>query len=84
MLICLPLVTMSYCSSVIFTGVPNVWLGHAMHLVSTAVVLHALYCVLRGNLDDQELVKELALVRDTLTSMDVAHFNEYLAAWPAD
>ncbi|MGI9221003.1 MAG: 3'-5' exonuclease [Woeseiaceae bacterium] len=39
---------------------------------------------MRGNLDDKELDRELALVRDTLTSLDVGHFNEYLAAWPAD
>ncbi|MGI9200604.1 MAG: 3'-5' exonuclease [Woeseiaceae bacterium] len=39
---------------------------------------------MRGNLDDKELDKELGLVRETLTTMDVAHLNEYLSAWPAD
>ena len=39
---------------------------------------------MRGNLDDKDLERELTLVRETLQSMDVAHFNEYLAAWPAD
>ena len=38
---------------------------------------------MRGNLDDKDLERELALVRETLQTMDVAHFNEYLAAWPA-
>ena len=38
---------------------------------------------MRGNLDDKDLERELALVRETLQLMDVAHFNEYLAAWPA-
>ena len=38
---------------------------------------------MRGNLDDKDLERELALVRETLRTMDVAHFNEYLAAWPA-
>jgi 3'-5' exonuclease len=38
---------------------------------------------MRGNLDAAELARELKLVRDTLTSMDVQHLNEFLAAWPA-
>ena len=38
---------------------------------------------MRGNLDDQDLERELALVRETLTTMNVAHLNEFLAAWPA-
>jgi predicted PolB exonuclease-like 3'-5' exonuclease len=39
---------------------------------------------MRGNLDSQDLDRELALVRETLTSMDVEHLNEFLAAWSAD
>jgi len=39
---------------------------------------------MRGKLDDKELDRELALVRATLSTMDVVHLNEYLAAWPAD
>lgn len=39
---------------------------------------------LRGNLDDAALAREFALVRETLTGMDVAHLNEFAAAWPAD
>ncbi|MFK8052702.1 MAG: 3'-5' exonuclease [Woeseiaceae bacterium] len=37
---------------------------------------------MRGRLDAVDLQRELALVRQTLTTMDVAHLNEYLAAWP--
>jgi predicted PolB exonuclease-like 3'-5' exonuclease len=37
---------------------------------------------MRGNLDDVELQRELRLVRDTLTALDVPHLNEFLAAWP--
>jgi predicted PolB exonuclease-like 3'-5' exonuclease len=36
---------------------------------------------MRGNLDDADLKRELELVRTTLTSMDVPHLNEFLAAW---
>ena len=38
---------------------------------------------MRGNLDQAELRRELQLVRETLTAMDVPHLNEFLAAWPA-
>ncbi len=38
---------------------------------------------MRGNLDDNDLQRELELVRTTLTAMDVPHFNEFIAAWPA-
>jgi predicted PolB exonuclease-like 3'-5' exonuclease len=38
---------------------------------------------MRGNLDDEDLKRELALVRDTLKTMNVAHLNEFLEAWPA-
>lgn len=37
---------------------------------------------MRGKLDATDLQRELDLVRQTLTSMDVPHFNEYLAVWP--
>ncbi len=37
---------------------------------------------MRGNLDQADLARELQLVRDTLTSMDAPHLNEFLAAWP--
>jgi len=38
---------------------------------------------MRGNLDDKDLQRELRLVRDSLQAMDIAHLNEFLAAWPA-
>jgi len=38
---------------------------------------------MRGNLDQVELDRELALVRETLEKMDQPHLNEFLAAWPA-
>jgi len=38
---------------------------------------------MRGNLDDKDLQRELAMVRDTLKTMNVPHLNEFLAAWPA-
>lgn len=38
---------------------------------------------MRGNLDDKDLQRELALVRETLKTMNVPHLNEFLAAWPA-
>ena len=53
------------------TDVINTWL----------VYLHFEH--MRGNLDQAELKRELQLVRDTLTAMDVSHLNEFLAAWPA-
>ncbi len=53
------------------TDVINTWL----------VYLHFEH--MRGNLDQAELKRELQLVRDTLTAMDVPHLNEFLAAWPA-
>jgi len=37
---------------------------------------------MRGNLDDKDLEREFALVRSTLESMNQAHLNEFLAAWP--
>jgi len=37
---------------------------------------------MRGNLDEADLKRELELVRSTLTTMDVPHINEFLAAWP--
>ena len=37
---------------------------------------------MRGNLDDKDLAREFALVRATLESMEQAHLNEFLAAWP--
>jgi predicted PolB exonuclease-like 3'-5' exonuclease len=39
---------------------------------------------MRGNIDAAGLEKELALVRSTLRTMDVAHLNKFLDAWPAD
>jgi predicted PolB exonuclease-like 3'-5' exonuclease len=36
---------------------------------------------MRGNLDAAGLQREYQLVRDTLTSMDRPHLNEFLAAW---
>ncbi len=38
---------------------------------------------MRGNLDQADLARELDLVRETLTTMDEPHLNEFLAAWPA-
>ena len=38
---------------------------------------------MRGNLDQADLDRELALVRATLESMQQPHVNEFLAAWPA-
>ena len=37
---------------------------------------------MRGNLDDKDLAREYALVRETLAAMDQPHLNEFLAAWP--
>ena len=37
---------------------------------------------MRGILDDKDLEREFALVRSTLESMNQAHLNEFLAAWP--
>ena len=36
---------------------------------------------MRGNLDAAGLEREYQLVRDTLTTMDQPHLNEFLAAW---
>jgi len=36
---------------------------------------------MRGNLDEKGLKREYQLVRDTLTSMDRPHLNEFIAAW---
>ncbi len=36
---------------------------------------------MRGNLDDNDLAREYALVRSTLEKMDQPHLNEFLAAW---
>ncbi|MCH9692923.1 MAG: 3'-5' exonuclease [Gammaproteobacteria bacterium] len=38
---------------------------------------------MRGNLDQTDLERELALVRASLASMDEPHLNEFLAAWAA-
>jgi hypothetical protein len=38
---------------------------------------------MRGNLDQTELEREYALVRDTLKSMDQPHLQTFLEAWPA-
>lgn len=38
---------------------------------------------MRGHLDDKDLQRELALVRETLKTMNVDHLNEFLEAWPA-
>jgi predicted PolB exonuclease-like 3'-5' exonuclease len=37
---------------------------------------------MRGHLDDKDLQREFALVRSTLSGMDLPHLNEFLAAWP--
>ncbi len=37
---------------------------------------------LRGNLDDKDLAREYALVRETLAAMNQPHLDEFLAAWP--
>ena len=37
---------------------------------------------MRGNLNQSELQREYKLVRTTLESMDQAHLDEFLAAWP--
>jgi predicted PolB exonuclease-like 3'-5' exonuclease len=37
--------------------------------------------LMRGNLDENDLQREYALVRSTLEKMDQAHLNEFLAAW---
>ncbi len=37
---------------------------------------------MRGHLDDADLEREFALVRETLTSMERPHTDEFLAAWP--
>ena len=37
---------------------------------------------MRGNLDDKDLEREFALVRSALESMNQAHLNDFLAAWP--
>ena len=53
------------------TDVVNTWL----------VYLRFQY--MRGQLDDADLEREYALVRDTLRSMERPHTDEFLAAWPA-
>lgn len=52
------------------TDVVNTWL----------VYLRFQY--MRGQLDDADLDREYALVRDTLRSMERPHTDEFLAAWP--
>lgn len=37
---------------------------------------------MRGNLDAADLEREYSLVRTTLADANVAHLNEFLAAWP--
>lgn len=51
------------------TDVLNTWL------------VYLRYELMRGNLDEQGLEREYALVRSTLESMDQPHFNEFLSAW---
>ncbi len=53
------------------TDVVNTWL----------VYLRFQY--MRGQLDDADLQREFALVRETLKSMGRSHTDEFLAAWPA-
>ncbi len=53
------------------TDVVNTWL----------VYLRFQY--MRGQLDDKDLEREFALVRDTLKAMERPHTDEFLAAWPA-
>ena len=53
------------------TDVVNTWL----------VYLRFQY--MRGQLDDADLEREFALVRETLKSMERPHTDEFLAAWPA-
>ncbi len=53
------------------TDVVNTWL----------VYLRFQY--MRGHLDDADLEREYALVRETLASMERPHTDEFLAAWPA-
>lgn len=38
---------------------------------------------MRGNLDEADLQREYALVRETLAGLEQEHMNEFLAAWPA-
>lgn len=38
---------------------------------------------MRGNLDTKDLEREYSLVRETLSSMDQAHLNQFLTAWTA-
>ena len=38
---------------------------------------------MRGNLDDKALDREFDLLRDTLSSMQESHLDEFLAAWQA-
>lgn len=38
---------------------------------------------MRGNLDQADLERELALVRSTLEALNQDHLNEFLDAWPA-
>ncbi len=38
---------------------------------------------MRGNLDDKALEREFTLLRDTLSGMQEAHLDEFLAAWQA-
>ncbi len=38
---------------------------------------------MRGNLDDKALHREFDLLRDTLSSMQESHLDEFLAAWQA-
>ena len=37
---------------------------------------------MRGNLDDKDLEREYALVRETLAGLERPHLDEFLAAWP--
>jgi predicted PolB exonuclease-like 3'-5' exonuclease len=39
---------------------------------------------MRGNLDDKDLERENALVRETIRAMESPHLQEFLAAWQVD
>ncbi len=56
----------NYCE----TDVLNTWL------------IYLRFEFMRGNLDQESLQREYALVRSTLATMDQDHLNEFLAAWP--
>ncbi|GAA5234372.1 3'-5' exonuclease [Verticiella sediminum] len=57
----------AYCE----TDVVNTWL------------LYCRFRLMRGELAPEHYEAEVALVRDTLASIDAPHWREYIAAWPA-